>query len=182
MTDGRSWAPAEWGGGDYVLAPPPTPPHIYLCTACFRLGACRLGLETERLQDGIVTTTLVCSADNEGGPGVAHGAWIAGVFDELSGHVPLLQHKLAVTKTMTIQFFKPVPIERALVGTARAVHTDERRWLVEAALVLASNSTELARAEAVMTLRDPGHYERHRRWLAAQEREQAEQATGASSD
>jgi acyl-coenzyme A thioesterase PaaI-like protein len=180
MADDVPWAPTKWHGGEYVLAPPPPNSAIYLCTACARLGHCRLGLQTERLRDESVTTTVMCSRDNEGGPGVAHGAWIAGVFDELAGHVPLLHRILAVTQTMTIRFLKPVPVEKPLLGEARALRKDDRRWFVEAALRMASTGVELARAEAVLVLRDGGHYERHRRWMAEHEREAKGRVVGPS--
>ena len=36
-------------------------------------------------------------------------------------------------------------------------------------LILASTGALLGRAEAVMVLRDQGHFERHRAWLAEQD-------------
>ncbi len=174
MTEHASHPNGQWRGGDFVLTPPSEGPDIYLCNACTRIGHCRLGLKEETLQDGVVTTHLVCSSDNEGGPGVAHGGWTAGVLDELVGHVPLLHNQLSVTGTLTIRFVKPVPIDRPLIATARLVSKETRRWHVEAVLSLAVTGAELARAEAVMVLRDGGHFERHRQWLAEQDAERVD--------
>lgn len=160
---------AQWRGGDFVMTAPTGGPDVYLCQACARIGHCRLGLQEETLQDGVVTTHLTCHSENEGGPGVAHGGWIAGVLDELVGHVPLLHNQLSVTGTLTVRFIKPVPIDKPLLGTARLISKEERRWHVDATLALASSGAELASAEAVMVLRDSGHFERHRQWLAEQE-------------
>ncbi|QTI71005.1 PaaI family thioesterase [Gordonia polyisoprenivorans] len=127
------------------------------------------------MTDGSVETTLVCGAEHEGGPGVAHGGWIAATFDEVTGHVTLLSGRLAVTGQMTVSYLKPVPIERPLRAKAWAVRKEEGRWFVEAELRLATTGALLGRAEATMVLRDRAHFERHRAWLA----EQDELARGA---
>jgi len=159
---------ATWAGADFTR--PPSQSGIALCRSCERRGRCQLGLGREELgPDGIVETELVCSAEHEGGPGVAHGGWIAATFDEVTGHVTLLSGQLAVTGQMTVSYLKPVPIERPLRARAWAVRKEERRWFVEAELRLASTGVLLGRAEATMVLRDPAHFERHRAWLASQD-------------
>lgn len=166
----RQHAPDDvWGGGDFALPPRGDPDSVPLCVACTRIGRCRLGLRTETLADGVVTSELICSAEHEGGPRVAHGGWVAGLLDELVGHVPILHRQLSVTGTLTVRFVKPVPIERPLRGTAFVVRKEPRRWFVQAQLSLASSGAELARADAVMILRDPQHFERHRQWLNQEE-------------
>lgn len=165
-------AVSEWAGGDFVTTDGrgAAVPPVHLCAACARAGHCRLGLGVERLQpDGRVETDLVCGAENEGGPGVAHGGWTAGVCDELVGHVPLLHGQLAVTGTLTVRFVRPVPIDRPLRGQAWVTRKEGSRWFVEARLCLLATGAELARAEAVMVQRDLGHFDRHRQWLADQD-------------
>ena len=155
-------------GADFTQ--PPSDSGIALCRSCERRGRCQLGLGREELMpDGSVETTLVCGAAHEGGPGVAHGGWIAAVFDEVTGHVTLLSGQRAVTGSMAVSYLKPVPIERPLVARAWATDKDERRWLVQGELRLASTGALLGRAEATMVLRDPAHFERHRAWLAEQD-------------
>ena len=75
--------------------------------------------------------TLVCSAEHEGGPGVAHGGWTAAMFDEVTGHVPLLSGQLSVTGTMRVTYVKPVPIERPLEACAWIARKQARTWHVE---------------------------------------------------
>jgi len=143
---------------------------VILCASCSRVGSCRLGVTSEvRDPDGAVLTTLRCPADYEGGPGVAHGGWIAGVLDEITGHVTLLDGTFAVTGEMTVRYLKPVPIERDLTAKAWIVGSEGSRIFVRARLCLASSGAELAHADAVMVARDPEHYARHRAWLAAQD-------------
>jgi uncharacterized protein (TIGR00369 family) len=159
----------EWAGADFTRRPSES--GIALCRSCERRGRCQLGLGREQLMpDGSVETELVCSAEHEGGPGVAHGGWIAATFDEVTGHVTLLSGQLAVTGSMTVSYLKPVPIERQLHARAWVVRKEERRWFVEGELRLASTGALLGRAEATMVLRDPAHFERHRAWLAEQDR------------
>jgi len=155
-------------GADFTRAPSAS--SIALCRSCERRGLCQLGLGREELlPDGTVETSLICSADHEGGPGVAHGGWIAATFDEVTGHVPLLSGRLAVTGAMSVSYLKPVPIERPLIARAWVDRKEERRWFVIGELRLASTAALLGRAEATMVLRDPGHFERHRQWLAEQD-------------
>ena len=158
----------DWAGTDF--ARPPSGSGIALCRSCERRGHCQLGLGREELMpDGSVETELVCSAEHEGGPGVAHGGWIAATFDEVTGHVTLLSGRLAVTGAMTVSYVKPVPIGRPLRARAWVARKEERRWFVDGELRLASTGALLGRAEATMVLRDPAHFERHRAWLAEQD-------------
>jgi uncharacterized protein (TIGR00369 family) len=161
--------PDEWVGGDFQSGPAEDG-SIALCGACRRIGRCHLGLRREVLgADGVVTTEIVCAEDEEGGPGVAHGGWTAGVLDELVGHVPLLNGQLAVTGELKVRFIKPVPIGRPLIATAWRERQEGSRWYVRAVLVLTSTGAELARADGVLVERDREHFARHRAWLAQQD-------------
>jgi acyl-CoA thioesterase FadM len=106
---------------------------------------------------------------NEAGPEVAHGGWTASIFDDVTGHVPLLNGVRSVTRRMTVNYLKRVPIERDLVTRAWPIHRGERKSLVGSELLLASTGALLGTAETVMVLRDTAHFERHRRWLAEQD-------------
>lgn len=111
---------------------------------------------------------LTCSDEHEGGPGVAHGGWVAGVLDELVGHVPLLNGQLAVTGTLTVRFLKPVPVGEPLIGKAALVSREGTRWMVNAVLSLASSGAVLATGDGIQVERDPAHFARHRAWLQQQ--------------
>jgi acyl-coenzyme A thioesterase PaaI-like protein len=159
---------AAWAGGDFVL-PSAGTTDVLLCRACSRLGSCRLGLSVERLQDdGSVLSELICSEEHEGGPGVAHGGWVAGILDELVGHVPLLNGQLAVTGTLEVRFVKPVPINEPLVGRATLTSREGTRWMVKADLTLARSGALLATGSGTLVERDPAHFARHRAWLQSQ--------------
>ena len=170
-------AASPWAGSDFQLPPEPASP-VALCGACRRLGSCRLGLGREELQpDGSVHTDLVCGPENEGGPDVAHGGWTAGVFDEVLGHVPVLNGELAVTGQLSVTYVKPVPVGRPLHARAWTVRREGHRWYVAGEMTLASTGAVLARGEAVMVLRDLGHFARHQEWLAQQDGARGSRAT-----
>src|SRR5260370_31564882 len=176
-----SMTESPWVGSDFQLSPQPTSP-VALCGACRRLGACRLGLGREELQpDGSVQTDLVCGPENEGGPEVAHGGWTAGAFDEILGHVPLLNGQLAVTGRLSVTYVKPGPVGRGLQARAWTVRREGQRWYVAGELTLASTGAVLACGEAVMGLRDAGHFAGHQQWLPGPEAadSQAEQDAAA---
>lgn len=166
----ESVASAEPAAVDGRQERPMSPGGVQLCAACARLGDCRLGLRSEVLEDdGSVTTDLVCDESHEGGPGVAHGGWTAGALDEIVGHVVLRHRKMAVTGKLTVQFLKPVPVDRPLRATARRVREADGRWFVHAEIVLAATGAVLARAEGEMVLRDHTHFARFQQWLADQD-------------
>ena len=160
---------ANWAGSDFQSRPR-SPDGFALCGACRKLNRCRLGLGSEWLRpDGSVESRLICGRENEGGPDVAHGGWTASIFDEVTGHVPMLHGVLAVTGRLDITYVKPVPVERELCSRAWPAEIGPTKWLVAGELRLASTGALLGSAEAVMVLRDVSHFERHRRWLAEQD-------------
>ncbi len=114
-------------------------------------------------------TDLVCGPENEGGPEVAHGGWTAAVFDEVLGHVHVLHGELAVTGQLSVTYVKPVPVGRPLHARAWQVRREGHRLYVAGELILASTGAVLAHGEAVMVLRDRGHFARHREWLTQQD-------------
>jgi acyl-coenzyme A thioesterase PaaI-like protein len=162
-------ADSTWAGGDFQQ-PPRTDGGVALCGACRRTGECRLGLTTERLDDaGVAHFQLVCPAGHEGGPGVAHGGWTAGLLDEVLGHVPILHGQMTVTGTLTVRFLKPVPIERALEARAWIDRVERKKWFCSGQLLLASSGAELATASGVWVARDgAAHFSSFEAWLAEQ--------------
>jgi acyl-coenzyme A thioesterase PaaI-like protein len=145
---------------------------VILCAECRRLGACRLGLTNEAVVGEFRTeTALVCPRDHEGGPGVAHGGWTASAMDEALGHLALLCGQMTVTATLTVDFLRPVPIERPLKLTAWRERVERNRWINVGELVLESTGVVLARARGEFSMRDQSrHFEKFREWLASEER------------
>jgi acyl-coenzyme A thioesterase PaaI-like protein len=142
---------------------------MYLCGACRRIGRCRLGVESEAIDaDGVVSYRLRCEREHEGGLNVAHGAWTAGVLDELVGHVAVLHEQLAVTGQLDVTFLKPVPVEQQLTALAWRERKEGSRWYIRAVLRLEASGADLASARAILVERDPEHFVRHEAWLRTQ--------------
>jgi acyl-coenzyme A thioesterase PaaI-like protein len=156
-------------------APPALPRapggSVILCAECIRLGRCRLGLTQEALAGEFRTETqLQCPRDHEGGPGVAHGGWTASVMDEALGHLPLLCGQMTVTATLTVDFVRPVPIERPLKIVAWRERVERNRWINAGELMLEQTGVVLARARGEFAMRDQTrHFEKFREWLASEE-------------
>ena len=167
----------SWVGADFQSMPK-SQGGVPLCGACLKTGACRLGVVEERWTDGRLVSDILCPASQEGGPNVAHGGWTASILDEILGHVPIRHDQLSVTATLTVNFRKPVPIERPLQARAWIDRIDGKKWFISGELVLASTDAVLGEATGVWIARDPSHFARHQAWLAEQD---ANAAGGDSS-
>lgn len=140
-----------------------------LCAACQSVGACKLGLKCLGLDDqGAVDFDILCGPQFEGGRGVAHGGWTAATLDEMLGTVAMLHQTLTVTKSLTVEFLKPVPIGQPLKGRAWNDHKQGHRWHNVGEIVLAATGVVLGRATGVFSQRNPDHFDRHEAWLKAE--------------
>ncbi|NWG52164.1 MAG: PaaI family thioesterase [Hydrogenophilaceae bacterium] len=144
---------------------------VVLCAECLRQGHCRLGLTSEALIGPFRSETLLaCPRDHEGGPGVAHGGWTASAMDEALGHLALLSGLMTVTASLTVDFLRPVPIERPLKLVAWREKVERNRWLNAGELILLSTGVVLSRARGEFALRDrTRHFQKFREWLADEE-------------
>ena len=136
---------------------------IALCRGC-RVGsrACRFGA------DAFVATgssegqvLLMCPADFQGGPDVAHGGWISGVFDDVLGRFLSHTGLLTVTANLTVSFLMPVPVDQPLVLTVRIEEQDGRRRVMSGTLRLQGEDRDRATARGVWVERRPDHFTRH---------------------
>jgi len=105
----------------------------------------------------------------EGGPRVAHGGWTASIFDEVLGQVPGLHGILAVTKTLTVDYTRPVPVDRWLGAQARVESRTAGHWEICGVLTLEATGAELARAHGTWVERTERHFARHAQWLREQD-------------
>lgn len=159
---------APWVGADYQQRSESDNP--VLCGACKKIGRCRLGLRHRGLdKDGVSYSTVICPPEYEGGPQVAHGGWTASALDEMLGHTSVIQGQLVVTATLTVDFIKPVPIDRELEGRGWIERREGSRVYISGELRLASTNVLLAKASGVFIARDYSHFDRHQKWLAEQD-------------
>lgn len=152
---------------------------VFLCGACRELGHCRIGMHNERIiAPGVTSTRFICRKDQEGGRRVAHGGWTAMAFDEALGHLVLLHGGMSVTAQLTVEFLRPVPIEREVEIIARLDGGDAKRLQISGEMTLAATGAVLARAHGLFAQRaDPvGHFDKLDAWLDEQDRIAAEKS------
>lgn len=158
-----------WIGSDSV-GRPMSDGGVTLCGACRMTRRCRLGVQHEALgDDDVAVFDVTCPRDQEGGPNVAHGGWTAAAMDEMLGHVPLLHEQMSVTATLTVNFRKPVPVERPLAARAWIDKIEGSKWFISGELLLMPGRSVLATATGIWIARDPSHFARHEQWLAEQD-------------
>ena len=89
-----------------------------------------------------------------GPPGYCHGGIIATVLDDAMGKVNKLRHVVALTKEMTVEYLKPVPLHRPLrvEGSEISVHG---RQHVNMAEIVNERDEVLARSRGVFIAIDP---------------------------
>jgi len=70
----------------------------------------------------------------EGPPGDAHGAVIAGIFDQILGLANLASGNVGMTGTLTIKYVKPTPLQTDLVFRGKADKVEGRKIFVTGTL------------------------------------------------
>ena len=141
-----------------------------LCAACQHNNACHLGIrEVRREGPESLLAVAACPPTFAGAAEVAHGGWIAAVFDDFLGQLSVLHGQLHVTASLTVDFAKPVPIQRDVHILGTRGEYEGRRLQMRAEMTLASSGARLASAHGVWVSRDISHYERHDAWLARQD-------------
>jgi uncharacterized protein (TIGR00369 family) len=89
-----------------------------------------------------------------GPPGHAHGGIIASILDEAMGKVNKLRHVIAVTKEMTVEYLKLVPLNKPLRVESREVSIHGHQH-VNAAEILNQKNEVLARGRGTFIAIDP---------------------------
>lgn len=89
-----------------------------------------------------------------GPPGHCHGGIIATILDDAMGKVNKLRDVVAVTKEMTIEYLKPVPLEAPLTVEGKEVSVHGRQH-INMAQILNEKGEVLARSKGVFIAIDP---------------------------
>src|SRR5580704_8614446 len=102
--------------------------------------------------------TFVCkfrlSKRYTGPPGHCHGGIIASILDDAMGKVNKLHHVVALTKEMTVEYLKPVPLHKPLHVEGREVSVNGRQH-INAAEILNDKNEVLARSRGLFIAIDP---------------------------
>ncbi len=89
-----------------------------------------------------------------GPPGHAHGGIIATILDEAMGKVNKLRHVIALTSQITVNYLKPVPLNKPLLVESREVSIRGRRH-INMAEILNAKGEVLARSRGLFVAIDP---------------------------
>lgn len=89
-----------------------------------------------------------------GPPGHCHGGIIATLLDEAMGKVNKLRHVVALTKQITVDYLKPVPLNKPLRLESREVKVQGREH-INMAEVLNQKGDVLARGQGLFIAIDP---------------------------
>jgi uncharacterized protein (TIGR00369 family) len=89
-----------------------------------------------------------------GPPGHAHGGIIATILDEAMGKVNKLRHVVALTSQITVNYLKPVPLNKPLRVESREVRVRGRRH-TNMAEILNPKGEILARGQGLFIAIDP---------------------------
>ncbi len=89
-----------------------------------------------------------------GPPGHAHGGIIATILDEAMGKVNKLRHVVALTSQITVDYLRPVPLNKPLRVESREVKVKGREH-INMAEILNQNGEALARSKGLFIAIDP---------------------------
>lgn len=89
-----------------------------------------------------------------GPPGHCHGGIIAAILDDAMGKVNRLRDVVALTSQITVDYLKPVPLNKPLRVESREVRVRGRKH-TNAAEILNQNGDVLARSRGVFIAIDP---------------------------
>jgi uncharacterized protein (TIGR00369 family) len=89
-----------------------------------------------------------------GPPGHAHGGIIATILDEAMGKVNKLRQVVALTSEITVNYLKPVPLNKPLRVESREVKVTGRRH-INMAEILNQKGDVLARGQGLFIAIDP---------------------------
>jgi uncharacterized protein (TIGR00369 family) len=89
-----------------------------------------------------------------GPPGHCHGGIIATILDDAMGKVNKLHHVVALTREMTVEYLKPVPLHKPLRVEGREIKKLGRTH-INSAEILNEKNEVLARSKGIFIAIDP---------------------------
>ncbi|MDP9434257.1 MAG: PaaI family thioesterase [Actinomycetota bacterium] len=113
-----------------ALAEPGTalPPHYPTCLGCGPDAEHGFGLRVRREGDEVVTEHLFTHGQS-GAPGIAHGGAVATVVDDVLGYLLHVVREPAVTRTLEVEYLRPVMVGEPYVVRGRLLsHEGRKVW------------------------------------------------------
>lgn len=132
------------------------PPHSATCAGCGPDNPAGLGLRVENSAAGVRAVHRFDDRQT-GAPGIAHGGLVAAAFDDLFGFLLYSVGQLAVTRSLTVEYLRPVRLHQDYVFTA-SINDRSGRRLHVAAQVDAPDGTVHGTAKATFVTVDHSHF------------------------
>lgn len=143
----------------HPAAPERLPSHTPTCMGCGQDNPHGLQLAVYR-EDDEVFADLIFDERHIGAPGLAHGGAIAAACDDVLGFSLWIAGTPAVTRTLSVEYLQPVPLNQRHRLTARIASRQGRAIHVDGAGVGDDGVTRFA-ASAVFIAVDAAHFAAH---------------------
>lgn len=153
MLESRFSMPGQKPADGHLISTHPKPQNH--CFACGKDNDEGMKLQfylDEEARHAICEFTL--SQRYTGPPGHAHGGIIATILDEAMGKVNKLHKVLALTKSMEVEYVRPVPLEQKLIVVGREQQITGRKH-VNVAEITNAKGEVLARSTGTFIAVDP---------------------------
>jgi uncharacterized protein (TIGR00369 family) len=126
----------------------PIPGLVHHCFGCSQENRTGLHLRFQETEDGGVASEFRVARRFEGPPGHVHGGIIATILDEAMGKVNRRKSIVALTRHMSIDYLRPVPLATKLRALGWPVKEEGRKHF-HAGEIRTLDGTVLARAKGV---------------------------------
>ncbi|MFA6577425.1 MAG: PaaI family thioesterase [Nocardioides sp.] len=133
------------------------PSHSPTCAGCGTENPAGLALKVDATEDGVRAAHRF-DHRQEGAPGITHGGLVAAAFDDLFGFLLYRVGELAVTRSLTVEYLRPVLLRTDYQFSAHVRDRSGRRLHVEAA-ALDADDNPVATAHATFVVVDVEHFE-----------------------
>lgn len=104
-------------------------------------------VQYQEIGPGTIDATVTFGVAYQGPPGYVHGAFIAGVFDDVLGAANMASGNPGMTVKLEVRYRRPTPLNTPLRVVARHISREGRRILASATMLAGDEVT--AEAEGV---------------------------------
>ena len=95
----------------------------------------------DRVADGSIEASVTFGVAYQGPPGYVHGAFIAGVFDDVLGGANVAAGSPGMTVQLNVRYRRPTPLRTPLRVTARHTRREGRRIFAEGVMLAGGEVT-----------------------------------------
>ena len=142
-----------------LLPPERLPSHTTTCMGCGPDNPHGLRLVVHRSGDAVYTD-VTFDERHIGAPGLAHGGAVAAACDDVLGFTLWIAGTPAVTRTLTVEYLRPVPLHQPHRITAH-ITSREGRALHVTAMGTGEGGVACFTASGVFVVVSPEHFAAH---------------------